>query len=162
MRHFPLRRWVPALLLLLPFYAVAQKSDTARVEVTKVKKFKPPVVKVVWGKRSNGDTVTVPEANELIGLPLKVTDDKNGVYTVSSYHLLYKRKGSILNQETGRERVIFTTVSDIFKETPLPEGWIKGLKGYFQSDEELLFFDIVVKDQNNRIFFAPNLKLYIE
>ena len=162
MKYFLHPRCLAFFLLGFPLFSSAQKTDSAKVEITKVKKFKPPVVKAMLGIRSSGDTVTTTEASELIGLPLKITDKKQGVYTVSSYRFLYKRRGSILNQETGREREIFTTVSDLFKETPLPAGWVKELKGNFQSDEEILFFDIVVKDQDNRIFFAPNLKIYIE
>ena len=80
--------------------------------ITKVAKFKPPVVQTFLGRNINGATVTVDEANQLIDLPLKITDDKNNVYTVTSYQFMYKKKSVIENEQTGRKEIAFTTVSD--------------------------------------------------
>jgi hypothetical protein len=157
MKFYLLSLFTALIVEMIPAGSFAQTSDT-----TKLKKFKPPVVKSMLGIRSSGDTVTTGEADQLIGLPLKVVDRDKNNYTISSYKFLYKRKGSIINEETGRENVVFSTVSDLFKSTPLPAGWIKSLKGNFQRDEEILFFDIIVKDKNERVFYAPNLKIYIE
>ncbi len=130
--------------------------------ITKVPKFKPPVVKSYLGINTNGATVTKEEASQLIALPLKITDDKKNIYTIDSYHFLYKRKGVIQDEETGRKSTTFTNVADLFKTTPLPKVWIDNLKDGFQKDEELYFFDIVVKDSKNRKFFAPDLKITIQ
>ena len=130
--------------------------------ITKVPKFKPPVVKSYLGINTNGATVTKEEASQLIALPLKITDDKKNIYTIDSYHFLYKRKGVIQDEETGRKSTTFTNVADLFKTTPLPKVWIENLKDGFQKDEELYFFDIVVKDSKNRKFFAPDLKITIQ
>ena len=81
---------------------------------------------------------------------------------IDSYHFLYKRKGVIQDEETGKKSITFTTVSDIFKTTPLPKIWIDNLKDGFQKDEEIYFFDIIVKDKKNRKFFAPDLKINIQ
>jgi hypothetical protein len=130
--------------------------------ITKVPKFKPPVVKSYLGINTNGATVTKEEASQLIALPLKITDDKKNIYTIDSYHFLYKRKGVIQDEETGKKNTTFTNVADVFKTTPLPRVWIDNLKDDFQKDEELYFFDIVVKDNKNRKFFAPDLKITIQ
>lgn len=130
--------------------------------ITKVPKFKPPVVKSYLGINTNGATVTKEEASQLIALPLKITDDKKNIYTIDSYHFLYKRKGVIQDEETGRKSTTFTNVADLFKTTPLPKVWIDNLKDGFQKDEELYFFDIVVKDSKNRKFYAPDLKITIQ
>lgn len=130
--------------------------------ITKVTKFKPPVVKTLLGIRSNGDSVTAEEAGRLIGLPLQITDAKKNTYAISSYGFLYKRKSAITDEETGRKSITFTTVADKFKSTPLPQVWSNNLKDGFQKDEELYFFDVVVKDNMNRIFFAPDLKIIIQ
>jgi hypothetical protein len=130
--------------------------------ITKVPKFKPPVVKSYLGINTNGATVTKEEASQLIALPLKITDYKKNIYTIDSYHFLYKRKGVIQDEETGKKNTTFTNVADVFKTTPLPKVWIDNLKDDFQKDEELYFFDIVVKDNKNRKFFAPDLKITIQ
>lgn len=129
--------------------------------VTKVVKFKPPVVQTFLGRNINGATVTVDEANQLINLPLKITDDKNNVYTIASYQFMYKRKSVIENEETGRKEIVFTTVADLFNATPLPEVWKANIVGRLQKDEELYYFDIIVQDKLNRKFFAPELKIKI-
>lgn len=151
------------LLLILFLFAVNQISFAQQKEViTKVPKFKPPVVKTFLGINQNGAEVTADEGNELVGLPLKIVDDKNNSYPISSYRFLYKQKGSITNDETGKKEVAFTIVSDRFQTTPLPKVWVDNIKGHLQKDEQLYFFDIVVKDKEGREFFAPELKITIK
>lgn len=145
------------LLSHVGFVSVAQKTG-----VTQVAKFKPPVVKSYLGINTNGATVTKEEASQLITLPLKIKDDKKNIYTVDSYQFLYKRKSVIQDEETGRKQTTFTTVAGRFSKTPLPKIWVDNLKDGFQKDEELYFFDIVVKDKTNRKFFAPDLKITIQ
>lgn len=151
------------LLLILFLFAVNQISFAQQKEViTKVPKFKPPVVKTFLGINQNGAQVTADEGNQLIGLPLKIVDDQNNTYPISSYRFLYKQKGVIINDETGKKQVSFTIAADRFDKTPLPKVWIDNIRGRLQSDEQLYFFDIVVKDKEGREFFAPELKITIK
>jgi hypothetical protein len=162
------------LLMKLAFFIVllvnsgltslAQNDSITRPKdvITKVAKFKPPIVKSYLGTNTNGAAITVDEASELIALPLTITDDKKNIYSIDSYHFLYKRKGVIQDEETGKKSVSFTNLADFFKTTPLPKVWIDNLKNGFQKDEELYFFDIIVTDSKNRKFFAPNLKIMIQ
>lgn len=129
--------------------------------VTKVGKFKPPVVKTFLGVNQNGASVTVDEASQLVGLPLKITDDKSHVYKIDSYQFLYRKKSYVENDE-GKAVPTFTIQSSRFESTPLPKIWITSLKDGFQKDEQLYFFDIVVKDKQGRRFFAPELKIMIQ
>lgn len=153
-----------AILLVSAFYITncfAQTPEKKPV-VTKVTKFKPPVVKPYLGVNTTDATVTAAEADQLIALPLKITDTQNNTYTIDSYHFLYKRKGVVEDEQTGRKQVSFTTVSDMFRTTPLSKVWIDNIQGGFQPGEELHFFDIVVKDKSGRKFFAPDLKITIK
>ena len=145
------------LFISAPFATVAQKPV-----ITKVAKFKPPVVQTFLGINTNGAAVTKEEAAQLIALPLKITDAKKNNYMIDSYQFLYKRKSVIQDEETGKKQSTFTLVSDRFKATPLPKIWIDNLEGGFQKDEVLYFFDIVVKDNTGRIFSAPELKITIQ
>jgi hypothetical protein len=151
------------LLLVLFLFAINQISFAQEKEIiTKVQKFKPPVVKTYWGINQNGEQVTAAEANQLIGMPLKVVDAKNNVYPISSYQFLYREKSYILDDQTGKKEVSFTIVADRFKKTPLPKVWIDNIKGRLQKDEQLYFFDVVVTDKEGREFFAPELKITIK
>ena len=129
--------------------------------VSKMVKFKPPVVQTFLGRNINGAAVTIEEANQMINLPLKVADDKNNVYTISSYQFMYKKKSVVENEQTGKREIVFTTVADLFKTTPLPDVWKANIGGGLQKGEELYYFDIIVKDKLNRKFFAPELKIKI-
>lgn len=144
-------------LSLAAFSSQAQNSH-----ITKVPKFKPPVVKSYLGANSNGTAVTIDEASQLIGLPLKITDDKKNVYSVESYGFLYKRKGVVEDEQTGLKKTTFTNVANTFKTTPLPTTWVDNLKNDFQKQEELYFYDILVKDSKNRKFYAPDLRIIIK
>jgi hypothetical protein len=130
--------------------------------ITKEPKFKPPVVKTYLGVNQNGAQVTVDEGVQLVGLPLKITDAKNNVYSIVSYRFLYRQKSYILDDETGKKKEVFTISADRFNATPLPKVWVDNIRRRLQQDEQLYFFDIVVKDKEGRQFFAPELKITIK
>ena len=130
--------------------------------ITKEPKFKPPVVKTYLGVNQNGAEVTLDEGTQLVGLPLKITDEKNNQYPVVSYQFLYRQKSYILNDETGEKEKVFTISADRFQETPLPKLWVENIRQRLQPEEQLYFFDIVVKDKEGREFFAPEIKITIK
>lgn len=155
---------IKKLYLLLILFAIANATSaqtTAHTTITKVAKFKPPVVKTFLGRNNQTAEVTVDEANQLINLPLKITDEKNVAYTISSYQFMYKKKSVIQNEESGKKEIVFTTVADLFRITPLPQIWRKNIGGTVQKGEELYFFDIIVKDKLGRNFYAPELKIKV-
>jgi hypothetical protein len=149
------------LLLSVAYHVLPAQVTTKPGTIVKVTKFRPPQVQTYLGRNVNGATVTIEEADQLISLPLKITDDKNGSYTISSYQFLYRKKSVVENEQTGKKEVVFTTLADRFKTSPLPEIWKNNLAGHFQKGEELYYFDIVVADKLNRKFFAPELKIKI-
>jgi len=53
-------------------------------------------------------------------------------------------------------------VADRFEETPLSKIWVSTIQDELHTGEALYFFDIVVKDKDGHIFFAPNLKLIVQ
>ena len=148
-------------IICVTHHSLIAQTSVKPGAVTKVAKFKPPTVQSFLGRNINGATVTIEEANQLINLPLKITDDKNNVYKIDSYQFMYKKKSVIENEQTGKKEIVFTTVADLFKATPLPEVWKNNIAGRLQKGEELYYFDIVVKDKLNRKFFAPELKIKI-
>ena len=151
-----------ALFLLIAATAQTKKPTPKNNVITPVVKFKPPAVKTFLGRNEKEATVTVDEANQLVNLPLKIVDDQNNTYSISSYQFLYKKKSVIEDEETGKRSTVFTNTADLFKVTPLPKVWKENISGGLQKGEELYFFDIVVNDKQNRKFFAPNVKIIVK
>ena len=148
--------------------AFAQKPKPATTKPVAAKpggfqKYTPPKLTSMLGIRSDSVTVVLEEALQLVKLPLKVTDDKKNVYTISSYQAMYKRKAVTEDEEmTGKVTPITSTVIDNFKTTPLSPIWIKILTEQLRIGEELYFFDIVVKDAQGRLMFAPELRIKVK
>jgi hypothetical protein len=150
-------------LLMAAHFAMAQKPKPAAVKTTTVQKFKPPKLKISLGNRTDSVIkVSVEEAVQLVTLPLTITDDKKSVYTISSYQCMYKRKGVTEDEQTGKVSPTTNIVADLFKTTPLPDIWKKIIAEQVKAGEEITFFDIVVKDVQGRLMFAPNIKLVVQ
>ncbi len=141
---------------------MAQKPKPAPAKPPVFQKFKPPKLTSMLGIRTDSSTVLTEEAVQLVKLPLKVTDDKKNTYTITSYQFMYKRKGVTEDEQTGKVTPIMSNASDLFKETPLPALWTKILIEEMRAGEELYFFDIVAKDAQGRLMFAPELRIKIK
>jgi hypothetical protein len=76
---------------------------------------------------------------------------------------MYKKRGVTESEDmSGKTAPTFTTVIDNFKTTPLSPIWIKTLTEQLKIGEELYFFDIVVKDAQGRLMFAPDLRIKVK
>ena len=148
---------IPPILVFLSVFCTAGFAQEKQAQP-----FKPPVVRTSLGKSGSISATTPDQAKALISLPLIVTDNSNTSYAIESYQFLYKKKSVIEDQKTGRKATTFSQVADLFKTTPLPQSWVNNISGNLQKDEELSFFDIVVKDEKGRKFFAPDLRIKIQ
>jgi len=142
--------------------ALAQNPKAAKVSPGTVQKFKPPKLTSSLGLRSDSATVVVEEALQLIRLPLKITDDKKNIYTISSYQVMYKRRAVTEDEATGKVSPTTSSVAQLFRETPLPELWKNIITEQLRPGEEIFFFDVIAKDAQGRFMFAPDLKLKIK
>ena len=137
-----------------------QPKKPARAPIVK---FKPPSVKSFLGKFTGvTGTCSASEGTQIVTLPLKITDDKNNSYPVYSYQFAYKRIGVTEDEETGKTSPQSDLVADKFTVTPLPEIWKSNIADQLHTGEQLYFFDIVVKDKQGRLFFAPEIKITIQ
>jgi hypothetical protein len=67
--------------------------------------FKRPNVKTYWGSTATGTLeLSVETASKLISQPLRIIDDKNVGYLISSYQFAYKRIGITEDEVTGLGR----------------------------------------------------------
>lgn len=126
-----------------------------------VAKYKVPKLFTQIGGLRDSVSIPVSEAENIIGQPLKIFDDKKGVYTISSYQFLYRKRGVTENEETGKVTPITSIVSSLFKITPLPDTWLTQVREQVKPGEELFFFDVIAKDALGRVMYAPNLKIMV-
>ena len=156
------------LLLIALFLLIAASAQQVKPvkkpigTIVPVAKFKPPAVKTFLGRNEKEATVTLDEANQLVNLPLKIVDEKNITYTISSYQFMYRKRSVVEDEETGKRQTVFTNTADLFKATPLPKVWQDNISGGLQKGEELYFFDIIVNDKQGRKFFAPGVKIIVK
>ena len=146
-------------------FVFAQKpkpKPTTTAKPAGFQKFTPPKLVSMLGIRSDSAVVFREEALQLITLPLKVTDDKKGIYTIASYQVMYKRRAVTEDEKTGKVSPVTTTATDIFRTPTLSPIWIKILTEQIRAGEELYFFDIVAKDAQGRLMFAPELKIKVK
>ncbi|MBP6431041.1 MAG: hypothetical protein KA319_04685 [Ferruginibacter sp.] len=145
------------------FTAVAQPPKKTTPKATAVKGFKPPKLTTTLGIYKDSATIFVEEGLQLIATPLKITDDKGGKYTISSYQFLYKKIGVAEEENedgpTGKTRPVTSISADLFKATPLTKIWVTTIQEQLKKGEEFFFFDVIVKDEQGRLMFAPTLKL---
>ena len=127
-----------------------------------VAKYKVPKLFTQIGGLRDSVSIPVSEAENIIGQPLKIFDDKKGVYTISSYQFLYRKRGVTENEETGKVTPITSIVSSLFKITPLPDTWLTQVREQVKPGEELFFFDVIAKDALGRVMYAPNLKIMVK
>jgi hypothetical protein len=160
---------VPKLLFTVVFslavsvvFAQKPKPKPVTARPAGFQKFTPPKLISMLGIRTDSAVVFREEALQLINLPLKVTDDKKNVYTLTSYQAIYKRRGVTEDEASGKVTPVVNTVIANFKTTPLSPIWIKILTEQLRAGEELDFFDIVVKDAQGRLMFAPELKIKVK
>lgn len=146
-------------LSLMVLFAFAQPTKTVKPPV---QKFKPPKVKTFWGLQADSATISREEALQLLAAPIRIVGDKKAVYAITSYQFLYRKKGVTEDEETGKVSASQSISANLFRTTPLPELWQNIISEQLQSGEELYYFDVIVKDAQGRLFFAPDLKIKIK
>jgi hypothetical protein len=151
-----------AALLLLVFSYFSGIAQAVKKPATTFAKFKPPVVKSYLDKYTGTATCSAEEGKQIILQPLKIADDKNNTYKISSYQFAYKRLGVTEDETTGAVTPAKDMVGERFTETPLPQIWKSNITEQLHKGEELHFFDIIVYDKQGRLFFAPELKITIQ
>ncbi len=141
--------------------AAAQKPKL-NTRAGSVVKFKPPKLIAAIGTFNDTASITVKEAGAVIGMPLKITDTKGAPYTISSYQFLYRKIVTSEDEATGKAYNTTAVKSSLFKTSPLPDLWIKVLSEELRPGEEFIFFDIIVRDGQGRVMYAPDILLKLK
>lgn len=149
--------------LAVSIAAISQTKPAKPAVTPAVQKFKPPKLYTSLGvKKDTIITAGVDETTVLINQSLSVTDDKKAAYIITSYQCLYKRKAVTEDEESGKVSPTTSIVVQQFRTTPLSEIWRKTISEQLKPGEEITFFDIVVKDAQNRLMFAPSVKIIVK
>ncbi|MEO7044057.1 MAG: hypothetical protein ABI091_02030 [Ferruginibacter sp.] len=136
----------------------AQKRTTRHTETAK---FKAPKLQTLLGNYKDSASVSVEAGSNAIALPLKITDDKNNVYTIVAYQFLYRKLGVTEDEQTEKITPTTSISSSYFTTTPLTPVWVNTIQKYLKPGEEFYFFDIVAKDAKGNNHLAPTLKITI-
>ncbi len=153
------------ILVLFSFFAGGATISYAQKSVSKVvktsAKYKPPKLITLLSTYKDSTLVNAGEAEHILSMPLRVIDDKKNVYSISSYQFLYRKNVVTEDEETGKVSATTSLLSDRFRKSPLPENWVIKVAEQLKAKELLYFFDIIVKDNQGRIMYAPDFKITI-
>ncbi|MGG9972008.1 hypothetical protein ACQ33O_09470 [Ferruginibacter sp. SUN002] len=126
-------------------------------------KFNPTKVKSYLGKFTGKDAkATAAEGKQVVALPLRITDDKNVTYKLSSYQFAYTKWGAVEDETTKQISQKSTLSADRFTSSPLPTIWIENITENLHTGEELYFYDIIAFAPDGSRFFAPEIKIVIQ
>ena len=126
-------------------------------KTTTIPKYKVPKISIILGGFKDSLKIPVEEIKKIIDKPLIVTDGTAMKYKISSYQILY-RQIAVTEDESGKALPTTSVSSARFTESPLSAIWVKVINEELMKGEEIIFFDIIVKDEKGRVMYAPNLK----
>jgi hypothetical protein len=120
-----------------------------------------PKMRTLLGQYRDTVQLSKEALSEVIDKPLRIVDKDKVVYSIASYQIAYRRKAVYEDEKTGKILPTTTLASQRFTDTPLPKVWVDVIREEAQSGEEILFFDIIVKDPKGKVMFAPNLLIKV-
>ena len=142
-------------LLVIPALSISQvKQDTP--------KLRPPQMKTYWGNQSGGK-ISVNEIISILKTPLVVFANNKEKLHISRAIFVYRSKDAIEDEKTGEIRYRYNSSAYNFRNIDrLPEVWISFLTESIKSGDQIHIAEIMVKNKNNEIFIAPDIRFSIE
>ncbi|MBC7936192.1 MAG: hypothetical protein H7Y86_12655, partial [Rhizobacter sp.] len=98
----------------------------------------------------------------IIGEKIYIVDNKKVGYSISSYQFAYRKLGVTEDEQTGKISPTFTLQATLFKATPIAANWIQQIKEQVKAGDELWFFDVIAKDAQGRVMYAPDVKFKVK
>ena len=145
------------IIVVALLFGNAGYSQTKTEKTTTIPKYKVPKISIILGGFKDSLKIPVEEIKNVIDKPFIVTDGTAMKYKISSYQVLYKQI-AVTEDESGKALPTTSVKSSRFSASPLPDIWVKVIKEELMKGEEIMFFDIIVKDEKGRVMYAPNLK----
>ena len=151
-----------AAILTFTVVSASAQRNTTRTAATKPVPVKPPKLTASVGNFKDTMSIAVKDAGKIVGLPLKITDDKGTPYQISSYRFLYRQVVTSEDEQTGKPYSTYAVKSSLFTTTPLPAAWINMLQERLRAGEEFIFFDVIGKNAKGQVFYASDIKLTLK
>lgn len=150
-----------SLLLILMLCALAA-FNSLQAQEKPAPKVTPPVLQSFWGF-SNGGNLSLEMVLQLIDSSLWVISEKKERMRISRFMVVHRSKDRYEDDETGKIRTRFNLQSiEVSNAGQLPEKWRKYLYENIKREDELLFADIIVRDQRGEFLKAPDIKIVIQ
>jgi hypothetical protein len=144
------------VLSLVVFSAKAQQKPTAKPVATTL-----PKLTISMGGIKSGN-LTIDQLKKIVDSPLVAKDEKGITYPIKSFRINYTFKSSFKDEETQQTRTVKDFRAFDFNNTDrLSEDWRNSIKDNVKKDDQMLINNIVVRLNNGKSFFAPELKLKI-
>ena len=125
--------------------------------------FKPPKLSTSLGNLHDTMPVKAQDMVNALTMPLKITDAKNNVYSLSSYKFLYRQTVTTEDDSmTGKPSNTTAIKYSLFRSSPLPPLWSSLVGEQLRPGEEISFFEVIVKDAQGHVMYAPNIKITIQ
>jgi len=147
-------RLLAVMLILISGNSFAQKPAL-------VKPIKIPALQTFLATYKDSTAISAQVAASIVGLPIKVTDAKKQAYKIIHYQVSFKKFGVREDEETGMMIPSYTMSAESFTQTPMSAIWIKSIQELIKKGDELYFFDIIVKDAQGHVMYAPDIKFTI-
>lgn len=128
-------------------------------QVTKMAPFKAPILHTSLNGFSDSASIPYQDIRNFIDMPLVVMDSARKKYLVSSFQVIYRRLGVTENEKTKKVMPAYTFSSERFSGNQLSALWQRIIREESKPTESIRFFDVIVKDENNRLMFAGDLLL---
>jgi hypothetical protein len=147
---------------MLTFAVSASAQRTTTRATAKPVSVKPPKLIASVGNFKDTMNIPVKDAGNIVGLPIKITDEKGVAYQISSYRFLYRQVVTSEDEQTGKPYNTYAVKSSLFTTTPLPAVWINMLQERLRAGEEFIFFDVIGKNAKGQVFYASDIKLTLK
>lgn len=120
-----------------------------------------PKISTIFAQYKDTVKLNKEEVAAIIHSSIRVVDEKRVVYTIASYQVAYRRVAFYEDENTGKIHETTSLASERFTTTPLSPVWIKTIQEGVQKGEEIMFFDIIVRDPEGKVRFAPNFMIKV-
>ena len=122
----------------------------------------PPVhLHITWNGHATG-TLDTNAARSVLLTPLKVTDDKGTVFTITRFRFSYKQNSAFQDSTGNVVRTSQLFSRDYYNTDVIDSTWSKIISFELQPGEAFVIDNVVVKDAKGAKMLAPNLELDIQ
>ncbi|TDW96042.1 hypothetical protein [Dinghuibacter silviterrae] len=119
----------------------------------------PVRLKTTWGSQAGG-IIDTNVARTVLSVPVTVTDDKGGTYTVTRFRFSFRQQ-SFYQDSTGKIDTTFRLFSRIFYASTIDTAWSANIAEQVQPGDAFFIDNVIVKDAKGAKALAPDLELDI-